>query len=75
MQLIADSGSSKTDWRFLKDDNTIEQLKSSGINPYLVSEKNLLESLRVDFDNNIVRDIDEINFYGAGCGQKKNKEK
>lgn len=75
MQLIADSGSSKTDWRFLKDDNTIEQLKSSGINPYLVSEKDLLESLRVDFDNNVLQDIDEINFYGAGCGQKKNKEK
>lgn len=75
MQVIADSGSSKTDWRFIKDDNTIEQLKTSGINPYLISEKELLESLKADFKEISLQDIKEINFYGAGCGQQKNKEK
>lgn len=75
MQVIADSGSSKTDWRFIKDDNTIEQLKTSGINPYLISEKELLESLKADFKDISLQDIKEINFYGAGCGQQKNKEK
>jgi N-acetylglucosamine kinase-like BadF-type ATPase len=75
MQLIADSGSSKTDWRFIKDDNTIEQLKTSGINPYLITEKELLESLRTDFKDISLQHIKDINFYGAGCGQQKNKEK
>ncbi|WP_375580109.1 BadF/BadG/BcrA/BcrD ATPase family protein [Marivirga tractuosa] len=75
MQLIADSGSSKTDWRFLKDDNTIEQLKTSGINPYLISEKELFESLKADFKNILIQNVKEINFYGAGCNQLKNKEK
>jgi N-acetylglucosamine kinase-like BadF-type ATPase len=75
MQLIADSGSSKTDWRFLKDDNTIEQLKTSGINPYLISNKQLLESLTRDFKDQSIHNLQEINFYGAGCGQEKNKEK
>ncbi|RUA31888.1 MAG: N-acetylglucosamine kinase [Bacteroidetes bacterium] len=75
MQLIADSGSSKTDWRFIKDDNTIEQLKTSGINPYLITEKELLESLGTDFKNISLQHIKDINFYGAGCGQQKNKEK
>ncbi|WKK77108.2 N-acetylglucosamine kinase [Marivirga salinae] len=75
MQLIADSGSSKTDWRLIMDDNTIEQFKTSGINPYLISEKELIESLRVDFKDKNLQDINEINYYGAGCGQQKNKEK
>jgi N-acetylglucosamine kinase-like BadF-type ATPase len=75
MQLIADSGSSKTDWRFLKDDNSIEQLKTSGINPYLISNKQLLNSLENDFKDKSIHNLKEINFYGAGCGQQKNKEK
>ncbi|WP_296622249.1 N-acetylglucosamine kinase [Marivirga sp.] len=75
MQLIADSGSSKTDWRFLNKDNSIEQLKTSGINPYLISEKELFESLSADFKDKSFQDINEINFYGAGCGHIKNKEK
>jgi len=75
MQLIADSGSTKTDWRFIKDDNTIAQLKTSGINPYLISEKELFDSLSADFKNMTLQDIKEINFYGAGCGQLKNREK
>ena len=75
MQLIADSGSSKTDWRFIKQDNSIEQLKTSGINPYLISEKELFDTLKDDFKNESLQGIKEINFYGAGCGQLKNKEK
>ena len=75
MHLIADSGSSKTDWRFLKDDNTIEQLKTSGINPYLISNKQLLESLENDFKNKPIQNVKEISFYGAGCRKEKNKEK
>lgn len=75
MQLIADSGSSKTDWRLLNDDNSIEQLKTSGINPYLISKKELLLSLKEDFDGKTFQAIKEIHFYGAGCGNTKNKEK
>jgi glucosamine kinase len=75
MQLIADSGSSKTDWRKLNDDNSIEQLKTSGINPYLTSKKELLECLKEDFRDKSFQPIKEIHFYGAGCGNTKNREK
>ena len=33
MIVIADSGSTKTDWRFLKKDGSIEQLKTLGFSP------------------------------------------
>ncbi|HET8861413.1 N-acetylglucosamine kinase [Marivirga sp.] len=75
MQLIADSGSSKTDWRFINDDNSIQQLKTNGINPYLISEKELFDGLKIDFKDRQLQEINEINFYGAGCGQQKNKDK
>jgi len=75
MQLIADSGSSKTDWRLLKRNGSIEQLKTSGINPYLITEKELYKSLTHDFKDKEFQPVSEINFYGAGCGHPKNKEK
>src|SRR5690554_713585 len=75
MQLIADSGSSKTDWRFIKDDGSIDQLQTIGINPYLISEKELIESLKRDFSNQKLENISKIDFYGAGCGSTKNAEK
>lgn len=75
MQLIIDSGASKTDWRFLNDDNSIEQLKTSGINPYLISQKELLLSLNEDFHGKTFPSIRAIHFYGAGCGNIKNQEK
>ena len=75
MQLIADSGSSKTDWRFLKNDQSITQLKTRGINPYLSSEKELLHNLEADFNSQLLEEVEEIYFYGAGCGKQKNKEK
>jgi len=75
MQLIADSGSSKTDWRILRADGSIEQLKTGGINPYLITENELYESLVQDFKGKDCQGVNEINFYGAGCGHSKNKEK
>lgn len=75
MQLIADSGSSKTDWRFINEDNSIEQLRTSGINPYLISEKELFDSLKADFKDKVIPNVKQVYFYGAGCGQPKNKGK
>ena len=32
--LIADSGSTKTDWRIIAEDGTVSQGKTAGFNPY-----------------------------------------
>jgi N-acetylglucosamine kinase-like BadF-type ATPase len=68
MILIADSGSSKTDWRLLGPDGSVEQAKTVGFNPYFQDadmiyaelEKTLLPQLAST-------DISEIYYYGAGC--------
>lgn len=75
MILIADSGGSKTDWRFLYDDKSIGQASSSGFNPYYQSiddlEKNIRETLVPKLNG---QPIDKIYFYGAGVSSEKNQD-
>ena len=65
MILIADSGSSKTDWRLI-DGESISQFETIGLNPFVVSSKVIDETVRqldLDFSS-----INKVFFYGAGCG-------
>jgi len=39
MILIADSGSTKTDWTIIKDDKTTQLVTTKGINPFFQTEK------------------------------------
>ncbi|GEO02985.1 ATPase [Adhaeribacter aerolatus] len=68
MILIADSGSTKTDWRLLLPDGEIAQATTVGFNPNYQSAENirteLQESLLPQLGNN---QPTQIYFYGAGC--------
>ncbi|MFN4234954.1 MAG: N-acetylglucosamine kinase [Bacteroidia bacterium] len=71
MILIADSGSTKTDWRFIDSQKKIHQAHSQGINPYFVSSEEinqiLLKELIPSLPKEIINEKIEIYFYGAGC--------
>ena len=68
MILIADGGSTKTDWRLLKDGREYKQLQTTGFNPYLVGsdviEEILWKELQPYIDNN---GVTKVYYYGAGC--------
>ncbi len=74
MYIIADSGSTKTDWCAVdKNDGLVKvNVQTSGINPIhqkdedirVVLEKELLPALG---EQDIVFNVDEVFFYGAGC--------
>lgn len=70
--LIADSGSTKTDWCVVKDGQLIRQVFTKGINPFYQSKEEIREeinkSLLPRLDANI---FDYIYFYGAGCIPEK----
>ena len=72
--LLAESGSTKTDWCFLKKGTKPAHFKTSGINPYLQSH----EEIASVFENELAWDpkkkIDGIVYYGAGAGQQAKKE-
>lgn len=67
MIVIADSGSTKTDWRWVTKDGKIYQSKTEGINPSYTSSEEII----ADLSNNLIKphdeEIEKVFFYGAGC--------
>jgi len=74
MILIADSGSTKTTWALLKEDQTSKLYSTSGINAFFQTEHELENHLRKELIPRIgITEIQEIHFYGAGCTTDKQK--
>src|ERR1700710_2291670 len=46
MILVADSGSSKTDWLLATPQQETKQFRTSGLNPYFLTEKEISKILR-----------------------------
>ena len=68
MILIADSGSTKTDWLLTGKDGIMSNFNTSGINPYLLRPHEITEILRKELLFRIIpQAITHVYFYGAGC--------
>lgn len=74
MILIADSGSSKTDWRVIHKNGQISQHRGVGFNPYYMTSEEMAIQMREDFLINLSGEITEIYYYGAGCAAPERKE-
>jgi len=78
MIIIADSGSTKTDWRLIDNKNQIYQYATQGINPYFQDEVEISEIIKSEFlpqlKSHIIPPQSHIYFYGAGCGADAKKE-
>lgn len=74
MFLIADSGSTKTDWCLCNEGTIIKSIQTQGINPYHQQEKAieqvLREELLPELPNDQSYDTITIIFYGAGCANE-----
>jgi glucosamine kinase len=72
MILIADSGSTKTDWVLINEKEQFHY-KTIGYNPYFINSDNiyysLTEKLVTQFDPSVVT---SVYFYGAGCSSDQN---
>jgi len=69
MILIADSGSTKTDWRLIVDGKISESFQSSGINPTLQALEEIAEDQLSTLKPFEHLPIKQVHFYGAGCTQ------
>jgi N-acetylglucosamine kinase-like BadF-type ATPase len=68
MILIADGGSTKTNWCLVTDEEKKVYFNTEGYNPYFVSEEYITKSLNENLPVDLEKDkISEVNFYGAGC--------
>jgi len=69
MILIADSGSSKTDWALIDEKGVGQMLKSVGLNPDFHSESSILEEIKA-FSSRLMASPKVIYFYGSGASSE-----
>ena len=73
MQLIADSGSTKTTWVLLDAGNVKATIHTSGMNPYFHTSASIEALLQTDLVPFLTCDhVQDIHFYGSGCSTENN---
>ncbi|HNU43436.1 MAG TPA: N-acetylglucosamine kinase, partial [Cyclobacteriaceae bacterium] len=74
MILVADSGGSKIDWRFLHKDGSIGQAHSPGFNPYYQPLEHLHSIIKESLVPQVKEPVSKIFYYGTGVSSEKNQE-
>lgn len=70
--LLADSGSTKTDWGLVENGKLIKKIRTSGMNPFQMSEEAITEEIKAHLVPELPKaEVDEVHFYGAGCTKEK----
>lgn len=76
MILIADSGSTKTDWVLHDSNSIVARVKTQGLNPTLQESEEIYNILKEELADKISSDApDTIYFYGAGCAYEGANER
>jgi glucosamine kinase len=70
MILVADSGSTKTEWKILKDGNPLDSVYYSGINPYFLTSEDIFGLLQKETGELAQNKFRKIYFYGTGCNSE-----
>jgi glucosamine kinase len=73
--LLADSGSTKTDWILLSAKGVEKEIKTIGFNPYFQTRDAIVEELTkalLPFIKEELPQIQKIIYYGAGCSTEDN---
>ncbi|MCO5248692.1 MAG: hypothetical protein M9887_07085 [Chitinophagales bacterium] len=76
MILIADSGSTKTDWIFCsKEKDIIKKVSTAGLNPMVQKAEFVKEVISNAFaDELLSKDVRIIQYFGAGCSSDERKK-
>lgn len=68
MILLADSGSTKTDWCLVDHGQSVLQVYTKGTNPFFQTEEEISKEIEKGLMPQLGSDIiDAVYFYGAGC--------
>jgi glucosamine kinase len=76
MILVADSGSTKTDWVLASDKQEPVKFSTGGLNPFFLTEKEMVKIIQdqAPVMVNHFPLIEEIYFFGAGCSNPDRRE-
>lgn len=73
--LIADSGSTKTDWILLHNNEIVKRAFTIGFNPYFQNKDQISNAIYAQLLPHIAEELNSINkiyYYGAGCSNEDN---
>lgn len=70
MILIADGGSTKTEWKLIYGGTEIASVLTTGINPYFLSSGEIYKLLSIDLKGVLKESPEKIFFYGTGCNSE-----
>lgn len=74
MLLLADSGSTKTDWCLISEGGDEKHIQTIGLNPYFVDEITVSEVLSKELDPFFDKNkVELIYFFGSGCANDSKK--
>ena len=69
MILLADSGSTKTDWSVVEKGKLLQQIFTKGTNPFFQTEEEISNEIEKTLLPQLATNaFDAVYFYGAGCG-------
>ena len=75
MKVIAESGSTCTEWALVDGQEVVEHAFTTGMNPFFLSRREISHCIRLELPEVFFRRRwDHVYFYGAGCANtEKNK--
>ena len=72
MILLADSGSTKTDWCLVDGRTTVARVRTRGTNPFFQSSDEIADEIASALIPQLPSAaVDDVFFYGAGCTAEK----
>ncbi|HIZ91252.1 MAG TPA: hypothetical protein H9807_03930 [Candidatus Bacteroides merdavium] len=75
MKLIAESGSTRTEWALVEGSTLIQRAFTEGLNPFFQTRREISRSVRLGLPELFFKKkLEQVYFYGAGCTsyEKKN---
>ncbi len=75
MKLIAESGSTRTEWALVEDNHLVQRVFTEGLNPFFQTRREISKSVRLGLPESFFKKkLDQVYYYGAGCSsyEKKN---
>jgi glucosamine kinase len=75
MILVADGGSTKTEWRVIEASPSEASIITAGINPYFLSVEEIYQLIIKDLGDLKKESPEKIYFYGTGCNSEAKNSK
>ncbi len=74
MKLIAESGSTRTEWALVEDNHIVNKVFTEGLNPFFQTRREISRSVRLGLPEFFFKKkLEQVYYYGAGCTSHEKK--